>query len=348
MFPLNDSGKGTEQMAFYKEIATAAGALAVAIGIGFVMQNSEAAQAHYGKDPAERPKTIAEANATNAVLDVQEISFTSAEFESTIALPEREVEVKKTAPPPSLPAIQAPPETKAPPSLAQPKLSCDVTAAARPMAAAMVELTLSAPCLPNERVTIHHNGMIFTETTSDNGALSLRVPALAKEAVFIAAFGNGEGAVAQARVEDLGDFQRAVLQWRGNTGFQIHAREFGAAYGEAGHLWHEKPGSIAAAVLGESGVLTRHGDMEAADPLLAEVYTFPVDANERSGAIALSVEAEVTELNCGIEIEAQSLEIERDGSINTRNLTLPVPDCDARGSFLVLNNLLQDLKVATR
>ena len=49
-----------------------------------------------------------------------------------------------------------------------------------------------------------------------------------------------------------------------------------------------------------------------------------------------------------LEIEAQSLEIQTDGKVRTQNLTLAVPDCEATGSFLVLNNLLQDLKVAQR
>ena len=52
------------------------------------------------------------------------------------------------------------------------------------MAAAMVKLKLDAACLPNERLTVHHNGMIFTEATDDKGQLNVTVPALAEEAVF--------------------------------------------------------------------------------------------------------------------------------------------------------------------
>ncbi len=341
-------------MAFYKEIATGVGALACAVGIGFVMQNSEAAEAHYGKGAASAQAraypseitSIEEANAANAMLDVQEITLTSAEFDRPVDLPTPEAEVVKVAAPATLPSVPEMPRPEVRP--ARPAASCEITAQARAAAAAMVDLTLQAACLPNERVTVHHNGLIFTETTSEEGTLDLRVPALASDAVFIVAFSNGDGAVAQTKVEDLGDFQRAVLQWKGDTGFQIHAREFGAAYGAAGHLWQEAPGSVAAAVLGESGVLTRHGDSAAADPLMAEVYTFPVDAADRAGEIALSVEAEVTAQNCGIEIEAQSLELTPSGEVKSRNLTLPVPDCAAEGSFLVLNNLLQDLKVAAR
>lgn len=333
-------------MAYIKEILTGVGALACAIGIGFVMQSSDTAEKRYGADTSDSMmEPHKDVSGANALLDVQEITLTSAEFDTPIALPKTDVEVIKASAPASVLDTPEAPEVVITPT---PEAICEITASARPIAAAMVNLSMEASCLPNERVTVHHNGMIFTETTSATGTLDLTMPALAREAVFILAFSNGEGAVAQATVEDIGDYTRAVLQWKGNTGFQIHAREFGAGYGEAGHLWVEAPGAVAGAVIGDSGVLTRHGDTDAADPLLAEVYTFPIAASERSGEIALSVETEVTDLNCGIEIEAQTLELQSNSSIKTRNLTLPVPDCDAIDSFLVLNNLLQDLKVAAK
>ena len=103
---------------------------------------------------------------------------------------------------------------------------------------------------------------------------------------------------------------------------------------------------MTAAVLGEGGYMTRNGDIEASEPLMAEVYSFPVAKAGQEGDVALSVEAEVSEANCGLEIEAQALELRGDDPVKTQNLTLAVPDCDAVGNFLVLNNLLQDLKVA--
>lgn len=326
-----------------KEILTAVGTLGCAIGIGFVMQKSETAQVHYGDNvdhiPASEMPVLEGAGAKNALLDVQEITLTSAEFDNGISLPATDAEVTTASVPGSVLEDPTVPEATVAPA-------CDIVADARPVAAAMVELTMEASCLPNERITVHHNGMIFTETTSAEGTLNIRVPALSVESVFILAFANGEGAVAQTTVEELEDFDRAVLQWKGNTGFQIHAREFGADYGSDGHIWDGAPGEIAAAVAGEHGMVTRHGDVDAAEPLLAEVYSFSKVNSARDGSIALSVETEVTDANCGLEIEAQSLEIQTDGMIKTQNLTLPVPDCEAKGSFLVLNNLLQDLKVA--
>ncbi|MEW9920578.1 hypothetical protein AB2B41_13260 [Marimonas sp. MJW-29] len=325
------------------KIITAVGTLACAVGIGFVMQSSETARVHYGdksdRIPAAEAPVLEGAGAKNAMLDVQEITLTSAEYEAGIALPATDAEVTTVATPPSELS-----EPEIPDGVVIP--ACDIVAQALPVAAAMVNLTLDAPCMPNERVTVHHNGMIFTETTTSDGALNLRIPALSRQAVFILAFANGDGAVAQTIVEELENFDRAVLQWKGNTGFQIHAREFGADYGSEGHIWEGAPGSVADAITGTHGMITRHGDTNAAEPLLAEVYSFPKGQNSRQGSISLSVETEVTAANCGLEVEAQSLEIRPGGQVRTQNLTLAVPDCEATGSFLVLNNLLQDLKLA--
>lgn len=332
-------------MSRMKGILTAVGTLGSAIAIGFVMQNSDTAEKRYGssKDTTERTAP-AETNVDgietdNALLDVQEITLTSAEFETNIDVPAVDSQVTTVSAPQSILPEPDFPEPAVTPA-------CEITAEARPVAAAMVNLSMVASCLPGERVTVHHNGMIFTETTSDAGKMDITVPALTEEAVFIIAFSNGDGGVAQTKVEELADFDRVVLQWKGQTGFQIHAREFGADYGAKGHIWADAPGGVADAVTGNGGLIIELGDSNVPDALFAEVYSFPKVATSQSGNIALSVETEVNHLNCGQEIEAQSLEFGEDGRIKTQNLTLSVPECDAIGNFLVLNNLLGDLKVA--
>jgi len=335
-------------MARMKEIATAAGTLACALGIGYVMQSSDAATARYGSDAAVKEQELRRLSNENAVLEVEDIVLTSAEFnaaplEPTVELPDSApvMLAAASADEPISRPVYAPIATE--PAATQ---TCDITANARPVAAAMVNLTLAAPCMPNERITVHHSGMIFTQTTSDTGALGITVPALAQDATFVIAFGNGEGAVADAKIDDLAEFDRVVLQWKGDTGFQMHAREFGSDYDGSGHVWAGKPRSVASAITGEGGFMTVNGDLSAAEPLVAEVYTFPAAMENADARVALTVEAEVIQANCGQEIEAQSIELLGDATLRTRDLSIAVPDCDAVGSFLVLNNLLQDMKVA--
>lgn len=334
-------------MKHMKEALTGAGTLAIAVGIGFVMQSSETAQERYGaqarpvlQDTGESTDVaLTTAAAGDILLQVQDIELTSASDVSEVSVPQTDSVVELASV--TLDDMPPAPETL----LEQP--TCEIAAEATPIAGAMVELTLAAPCAPNERLTVHHNGLIFTQATDDSGGAMFTVPALAQEAVFILAFSNGDGAVVQATVADMADHDRVVLQWRGEAGFELHAREFGAEYGDQGHLWAGSTQDVDGFASGTNGMITRLGDTLSPEPLMADVYTFARNTAAQPGVIDLSVETEVTAHNCGREIEAQSIEMTPDGTLKTRSLTLSVPDCDAVGSFLVLNNLVSDLKVAS-
>jgi hypothetical protein len=328
-------------MLYRKEIIMAAGTLACAAGIGFFMQQSAS-----DVTPSADYQGAALINADASILDVEEIILTSADFAEDHISPETEdmMPVKEE---------HETPEVVGSVTLEEDVLqseetflsTCEITANARPIAAAMVNLTLDAKCLPNERVTVHHKGLIFSQTTDANGAFDITVPAMTKDATFVVAFSNGEGAVAQAIVDELADYDRVALQWKGNTGFELHAREFGAEYGSDGHVWSGASRDLSFAVTGQGGFVSMLGDL--ADGLMAEVYTFPIASTQGSGDVLLSVEAEVAKNNCGLEIEAQTLQTRSGNDITSRDLTVSVPDCDAAGNFLVLNNLFEDLKVAS-
>jgi len=223
---------------------------------------------------------------------------------------------------------------------------CDISMSGVEVAGALVKLSLEAPCLPNERVTFHHNGMMFTEATAADGTLDVVVPALAENSVFIASFSNGEGAVKNVTMTSLDLFDRAVVQSEFISSVGLHAFEFGADYNERGHIWANAAGDIADAAAGSGGFMTLLGNPAISDGAMAQVYTFPSGLVETSGDVALNVEIEVTNANCGLEIEAQALQVNQGGQPKVQTLDLTMPDCDAVGDFLVLKNLVNDLKVA--
>ncbi len=225
---------------------------------------------------------------------------------------------------------------------------CELTMQADLAAGALVDLTLTAPCNASERVTIHHQGMMFTEVMQPDGTLTVTVPALAETATFIAAFASGDGATAIAEVTSLAFYDRVVVQWKGQAGLQLHAREFESEYFSENHVWAAAAGSLSDAAKGEGGFLTRLGQSDAPDALVAEVYSFPTGTAARDGQVLLTVEAEITELNCDSSVEAQTLELRDDASLRVRDLTLDMPECDGVGDFLVLKNLVEDLKIAAR
>lgn len=224
--------------------------------------------------------------------------------------------------------------------------SCDVTMAATALPAAMVALSVSAPCAPDQAAVIHHQGMMFTVLTDGSGAARLTVPALAESAVFLADLPGGEGAVAVVTVPDMAQYDRAVLQWQGASGPQLHAREFGAAYGDAGHVWQAAPRDHGAALAG-GGFLSRLGDAAAPDAYMAEVYTFPSGESAMSGRIDLTVEAEVTEATCGQELAAQTIQVTPGGLAPlSLDLAMVMPECSILGDFVVLDAMFFDLTVA--
>jgi hypothetical protein len=254
---------------------------------------------------------------------------------------------------PTAPVLQASLDVDAMPEMPAPDApgtapDCGVTLFAAHLPAALVELDLAAPCSPSARATIHHQGMIFTVVTDASGAANVTVPALAESAVFMADLGEGGGAVAVVTVPDLAEFDRAVLQWQGTVGPEIHALEFGAGYGDAGHVWHGAPRAADAALAGTGGFLMRLGDGAGLNPHMAEVYTYPSGASRQSGEVTFTVEAVVTDDTCGRDLAAQTIQVSPGAEPFAFDLIMSVPDCEFIGEILVMKDMILGLTVAER
>lgn len=324
-----------------KRMLMAAGTGVCALGVGVLMQFGKAdgrtAPEPMRTMPAQTP--FSAPKAPNG-LKITEIALTSAvpDIEPTPALGlpmARLAQVNTQAD--ILPSTPSDPST--------PALSCAVDARAETRAGAMVALIIDGPCLSNERVMIHHNGLMFTDVLQDNGALEVLVPALAENAVFIIQFQGGQAAVAMSEVPSIRFYDRVAVQWAGEAGFELHAREFGAGYGESGHVWAGAARDVSSAAMGDAGFVTLLGREDTHEPHMAHVYSFPASAATKSGTISVSVEAEITEANCGRDVAAQTFHVHA-GEVQTRDLSMTIPACDAVGDFLVLNNLIEDLKIA--
>ncbi|SMX46891.1 hypothetical protein [Actibacterium lipolyticum] len=225
-------------------------------------------------------------------------------------------------------------------------LPCDTDVIAEPTEAAMVRVTLFAACRPDQRVEVVHNKLRFSVSTSNTGGMTTLIPALEKTANFALKFPDGEVLTVAADVPDADDFQRVAVQWRDKNEMHIHAYEFGAGFNDDGHVWAGSPRSPAFGAGGKGGFLTTLGDPEMRAPLMAEVYSFPRGESRNTGVVRVSVEAEVTKANCGRTIAAETIQPGVGGKPQAAELTISVPACDATGEFLVLKNILRDLKIA--
>ena len=225
-------------------------------------------------------------------------------------------------------------------------LPCGLTVTTEALPAAMVALDIMDPCQANARVVVEHSGLTLPGQTDAMGILTMDIPAFESPAFFTVRLPDGATASALTDLPEFANYTRVGVQWQEDRALELHAMEFGATYGDPGHIWRDNPGFVARAENGEGGFMTYLGNVAVEDPMLAEIYTFPRDTLENDGTVRLTIEAEVTQANCGQDTLARTLETDGDGNVAVIELTFTVPGCDAVGEYLLLQNLLQDLRVA--
>ncbi len=224
-----------------------------------------------------------------------------------------------------------------PPLVQAQNTACPVNLDLAVVPGAMISVTLIAPCAPNARVVLLHEGLTITGMTTATGALFTALPALNTAARIQAILADGTEIEAALEVPEAADFRRFGVQWQGEDAFQVNAYQNDASFGAVGHIYGVQPGLADDA----GGFLQILGDPAAPMPLLAEIYTYPV----RQTLVEIVVEAAVTPQTCGREMLGETIMAEA-GQVLLTELTVFMPDCSAVGDFLVLNNLALDATLA--
>jgi hypothetical protein len=190
---------------------------------------------------------------------------------------------------------------------------------------AMIEVTLLAPCDAGERIVLRHAGISFTEMMGPDGRISLTLPALEREALVSAYFEGSAVALASVEVPEVAYQSRFAFQAPYPVEFQIRVEP-----GETQAI--DRPGSVM--TLGSDRV---------AQPLLAQVYTFPgIDL----AASRLSVDVRITDQTCSRSFVAET-RISEGGAVTALTQSIAVPICGTSGDILVLKNLLPALTLAS-
>lgn len=362
-----------------KRLMTAGSVFAIALGTGFVMQNiSPMADRFIGGDgeetvvgtagpaneiqplssaPHQRmspaaasgPAPVAQARPEAPQAPAPEKAVAALRTAALLPMPQAQpkaapatapVQMAAFSPEPEGQSDAAPMRTPAEPKAAD---SCTFKLNARAQEAAMVRLTVTAPCHPGAAVTLKHGPLSFTEITDDTGALSVDVPALTAKAAFEARLDTGERALAMTLVDETEAYQRTALTWQGRAGVGLHAFENGAGYNTEGHIDAAAPAAPARALAGEGGYITLLGAADMPGALMAEVYSYPTAAG---GTVRINVEAEVTAANCGRELSAKVLTKGAQG-FAPQALSATMPECDAVGEFLVFSGILPEIRLAS-
>lgn len=213
-----------------------------------------------------------------------------------------------------------------------------------PAPAATLRIDLYAPCRPDADVTLRQGILVAALKTDARGRLHVRIPALDATSEVALEFEH-EVMTAMVEVPGTDDYRHVILAWDGPQALRINAYEFGASKAEMGHVWAGSPKSPARAVRGSGGFLTRIGNGTGPG---FEIYSFPLTRFAGHGVVRLVVEAEVTEANCARDLRAEAFRSGGSGRLTRTEIALAMPECDRVGEIVRLQNLLRDMRLATR
>lgn len=221
--------------------------------------------------------------------------------------------------------------------------ACAVWLVVTPTEGAILETSVYAPCDRDARVTLSHAGLSFDTVIGSDGQLMAFIPALREEAEVTLSFDDGRAQSDSTLVPDLGTIERVALHWQGPATLSLHAYEFGAQYGQPGHVHAGTPPAAEATARGHVIAL---GDATLAGSRLAQVYSFPRGTSPQQGQVTLEIEVPVTEASCGSALEVDTIEVHGATTAQLRRIQLDMPPCDGNGGYLVLPGILPELQIA--
>ena len=223
-------------------------------------------------------------------------------------------------------------------------LNCDVRFSATALPTAMVQLNLTAPCHISAPITIRHNGLLFTATTSNIGHFNINLPALQQDAKFDLLLAGSNTYTAKINIPTATDFRRVALVWAGQASMEIHAFELLSSATKTKHIWRNNPENPHRALQGRGGFLIRFDGGTKPNASHTEIYSFPTGPFVKPTTTRLHVKISTDKNSCGKNLTVTALQSAEAGKLEATNYSLTMPTCDKVGEHLLLKNLLTDLK----
>lgn len=209
---------------------------------------------------------------------------------------------------------------------------------------AMLDVSVYAPCDHDSSVELTHAGLTFDARIGHDNQLVRQIPALSEEGAVTLRMPDGREQTDVVLVPDLAGIDRIALQWTAPAALSLHAYEFGAHFGDAGHIHAgnpQGPGNPS------RGFMTVLGDPLQPGARMAQVYSYPTGQSPENGQVTLEIEVPVTDATCGKVVSAHALELNGvRGSGQVRTLNVEMPECDGTGGFVVLPGVLPGLQIA--
>ena len=194
---------------------------------------------------------------------------------------------------------------------------------------ALIELSVTAPCHSDTRFVASHDDLAFSAFLGPEGQFSTYIPALATAGRVDVFLSDDTHLHATIEVPDALDYKRVVLQWTGAARFALHAYHDGAAYGANGHVHAARPFDPDL----DEAFLISLGDLRGPEPMLAQIYSLPLDQMEKA---RVEVELAFSETECGREAMAFLSQTQGATGKPVAELTFSAPDCPASAGSMVM------------
>ncbi len=207
---------------------------------------------------------------------------------------------------------------------------CEPTLTAKAAVDALIELVLTAPCHPDTRLVISHADLAFTEQTDQDGNFATFLPALAADARVDVFLGDDIYQQASVTVPDIDAYFRLVAQWTGTPGLGLHGFHLGAEFGGEGHLHARKPFDQVA----EDAFLITLGNRDSAEPMIAEIYSIPIDLASSSRA---ELVLDFDDSLCGQVVSAYVFSSTSGTPSDVNDTQMMVPECPSETGTLIMD-----------
>jgi len=211
----------------------------------------------------------------------------------------------------------------------------------------MVHVLLTAACLPNTRVEIHHSKMTFALKTGHSGTLDILVPALEENALFSFVLADGTVMRSAVHVPGIKNLDRVAVQWRDTFDVKLTTSAFGKGPAPDYASWQLSNRGQIPARAPSKGYSVHLGDSTIENPVQIIVYSYANTEKNRSGVIEIGLTVRASKKACGGSRVVHSYRSRRGRLVRASGLRFKLPDCGDATQSIVLKNAVRDLIIAS-
>ncbi len=209
----------------------------------------------------------------------------------------------------------------------------------------MMRVVITAPCRANQDVQLAYGGANLIRRFDPEGRLDYMLDCFAgATSELTVTFADGASERRPVVAGDLDRLSKVAVIWNAPVNLDLHAFEYSAAFGRAGHVWERAASTPVAAreiMLGGRrgrGYLSTIDDGRSIGDKL-EVYTFLHHDEQSSGVVAMGLDYATrgempAGMTCGsgtfAEVRYQVVTLGRRGQIARENGILSAAPCGAR------------------